>query len=95
SPRRRIYIEYVMLGGVNDSLEDAARLPKVLEGVRAKINLIPFNPYPGSRFKSPDPERVVQFLDVLMKAGIQTNIREPKGRDIQAACGMLDGDKPL
>jgi len=91
SPRRRIYVEYVMLGGVNDTDADAARLPKLLEGVRAKINLIPFNPWPGSEFKSPANERVTYFLDKLMKAGIQTNVRQPKGRDIEAACGMLDG----
>ena len=91
SPRRRIYVEYVMLGGVNDSDDDAARLPRLLKGVRAKINLIPFNPWPGSEFKSPKDERVTYFLDRLMKAGIQTNVRQPKGRDIEAACGMLDG----
>ena len=91
SPRRRIYIEYVMLGGVNDTNEDAARLPILLRGVRAKINLIPFNPWPGSEYKSPAEERVTYFLDKLMKAGIQTNVRQPKGRDIEAACGMLDG----
>jgi 23S rRNA (adenine2503-C2)-methyltransferase len=91
SPRRRIYVEYVMLGGVNDTDADAARLPLLLQGVRAKINLIPFNPWPGSEFKSPTEERVTYFLDRLMKAGIQTNVRQPKGRDIEAACGMLDG----
>ncbi len=93
--RRRIFVEYVMLGGVNDSNEDAIRLPKVLEGLKAKVNLIPFNPYPGSRYRSPEPDRILYFVDKLMKAGIQTNVREPKGRDIQAACGMLDGSKPI
>ncbi|MFT7624336.1 MAG: 23S rRNA (adenine2503-C2)-methyltransferase [Myxococcota bacterium] len=95
APRRRIYIEYVMLGGVNDTPEDAHRLPGLLKDLRVKINLIPFNPYPGSRFTSPTNEMVLYFRDYLMRNGIQTNIREPKGRDIQAACGMLDGDKPL
>ena len=95
APRRRIFVEYVMLGGVNDTDEDAKRLPQLLHGVRAKINLIPFNPYPGSRFVSPTEERVAYFLDKLHKAGIQTNIREPKGRDIEAACGMLDGAQPI
>ena len=95
APRRRIFVEYVMLGGINDSNEDAKRLPELLRGVRAKVNLIPFNPYPGSRYKSPEPQRILHFVDVLMKAGIQTNVREPKGRDIQAACGMLDGSRPL
>ena len=95
APRRRIFVEYVMLGGVNDTNEDAKRLPKLLHGIRAKINLIPFNPYPGSRFVSPTEERVAYFLDKLHKAGIQTNIREPKGRDIEAACGMLDGAQPI
>jgi len=95
APRRRIYVEYVLLGGVNDTDEDARRLPQLLKDVRVKVNLIPFNPYPGSRYKSPEPDRVTRFLDLLMKSHIQTNVREPKGRDIQAACGMLDGDKPL
>jgi 23S rRNA (adenine2503-C2)-methyltransferase len=95
APRRRIFIEYVMLGGVNDTEDDLKRLPELLKPIRVKINLIPFNPYPGSRFRSPTQERVLRFRDVLLKRGIQTNIREPKGRDIQAACGMLDGDKPL
>ena len=95
APRRRIYIEYVMLGGVNDTREDAHRLPHLLRDVRVKVNLIPFNPYPGSRYTSPAPERVEYFRDYLLRQGIQANIREPKGRDIQAACGMLDGNKPL
>ena len=95
APRRRITIEYVMLGGVNDTDADARRLPVLLSEVPCKVNLIPFNPYPGSRFIAPTPDRVTRFLDLLMRAGIQTNIRQPKGRDIQAACGMLDGSKPL
>ncbi|HIN86000.1 MAG TPA: 23S rRNA (adenine(2503)-C(2))-methyltransferase RlmN [Myxococcales bacterium] len=95
APRKRIFVEYVMLGGVNDSKEDAKRLPVLLKDIPVKVNLIPFNPYPNSRFKSPTNERVRFFKDYLIKSGIQANVREPKGRDIQAACGMLDGDKPL
>ena len=84
-----------MLGGVNDSVEDAKRLPILLKDIPVKVNLIPFNPYPGSRYESPADERVRFFQDYLLKNGIQANVREPKGRDIQAACGMLDGNKPL
>jgi 23S rRNA (adenine2503-C2)-methyltransferase len=95
APRRRIYVEYVMLGGVNDSEEDARRLPALLKELRVKVNLIPFNPYPGSRFRAPERSRVEFFRNYLLQHNIQANIREPKGRDIQAACGMLDGAKPL
>ncbi len=95
SPRRRITIEYVMLGGLNDTDADARRLPELLQGVRCKVNLIPFNPWPGSAFKSPEDDRVNVFRDRLLKSGIQANMRMPKGRDIQAACGMLDGNQPL
>jgi 23S rRNA (adenine2503-C2)-methyltransferase len=95
APRKRIFVEYVMLGGVNDSVEDAKRLPILLKDIPVKVNLIPFNPYPGSRYESPTDERVRFFQDYLLKNGIQANVREPKGRDIQAACGMLDGNKPL
>ena len=95
APRKRIFVEYVMLRGINDSNEDAHRLPELLADIPVKVNLIPFNPYPGSRYETPDWSRVEYFRDRLLKNGIQTNIREPKGRDIQAACGMLDGNKPL
>jgi 23S rRNA (adenine2503-C2)-methyltransferase len=95
APRKRIFVEYVMLGGVNDTNDDAKRLPELLADIPVKVNLIPFNPYPGSRYVSPADGRADYFRDYLLKKGIQTNIREPKGRDIQAACGMLDGNKPL
>ena len=94
-PRRRIYIEYVMLGGINDTDEDAKRLPRLLQGVDAKVNLIPFNPYPGSRYESTTPEQIQKFRAELSSFRIQANVREPKGRDIQAACGMLDATQPL
>lgn len=95
APRRRIYIEYVLLGGVNDTDDDLRRLPDLLKDLRVKVNLIPFNPYPGSRYRSPAEGRAEAFRDYLLARGIQANIRLPKGRDIQAACGMLDGAQPL
>ena len=92
TPRRRIFVEYVMLRDVNDSDADATRLTQLLDGIGVKVNLIPFNAYPGSRYQPPPLERVHRFRDRLLKVRIQANVREPKGRDIQAACGMLDGE---
>lgn len=91
APRRRITIEYVMCKGVTDSLEDAQRLVRLLRELRVKINLIPFNPYPGAEFETPDDQQVTAFQAVLTQAGYQVNVRMHKGRDIGAACGQLDG----
>lgn len=90
-PRRRITIEYVMLGGVNDSLVDAKALVKVLHGVRSKVNLIPFNPWPGAPFVAPDPGVVLAFQAYLKERDFSVLIRRERGRDIQAACGQLAG----
>src|SRR6218665_2607608 len=92
SKARRITFEYVMLKGVNDSLEDARDLVKLLKGVPAKINLIPFNPWPGSKYECSDWETIEKFADFINQAGYASPIRTPRGRDILAACGQLKSD---
>ncbi len=87
--RRRITFEYVLLAGVNDAAADAVRLVKLLHGIRAKVNLIPFNPFPDSGFAAPPPAAVQQFHQRLLAAGLNTSVRATRGRDIQAACGQL------
>ena len=88
-PRRRITFEYVMLSTVNDSTEDALRLTKLLRGIKAKINLIPYNPSPGSEFKRPADAAVKHFQKILQDHDYTAMIRESRGRDIAAACGQL------
>ena len=87
--RRRITFEYVMLAGVNDSLDDAARLARLLRGIRAKVNLIPFNPFPGAGFACSSPPTVLRFQERLLSDNVHATIRQSRGRDIQAACGQL------
>lgn len=89
SNARRITFEYVMLKDVNDSMEDARRLVELLKGIPAKINLIPFNPWPGANYQCSDWQQIERFADVLNKAGYASPIRMPRGRDILAACGQL------
>jgi 23S rRNA (adenine2503-C2)-methyltransferase len=88
-PRRRITFEYVLLEGMNDSRDDAQRLTKLLRGIRCKVNLIPFNPFPGSEFKRPEDAAVRRFQKVLLDAHFTAPVRESRGRDISAACGQL------
>ncbi|WP_456397225.1 23S rRNA (adenine(2503)-C(2))-methyltransferase RlmN [Desulfurobacterium sp.] len=88
---RRIMIEYLMLEGINDSTEDAIRLSKLVKDIPVKVNLIPFNPYPGSPFKTPSREKIEAFQKILWNRGIATFIRDSRGQDISAACGMLRG----
>jgi 23S rRNA (adenine2503-C2)-methyltransferase len=88
-PRERLTFEYVLLGGVNDSAEDARRVAELVRGLRAKINLIALNPGPGIPFTTPEQDRVHAFQNTLIKAGIPTFTRRPRGRDIYAACGQL------
>ena len=85
----RITFEYVMLDGVNDSDEDARRLVKLIEGIPAKINLIPFNEWPGAPYKRSSNNRIRAFADIIYKAGYASPIRTPRGEDIMAACGQL------
>jgi 23S rRNA (adenine2503-C2)-methyltransferase len=89
SNARRITFEYVMLKGVNDSLTDAKALVQLLKGIPAKINLIPFNPWPGSAYECSDWVQIEKFADFVNHAGYASPIRTPRGRDILAACGQL------
>ncbi len=89
--RRKITWEYVMLDGVNDSIAHARELIRLLEGTPSKMNLIPFNPFPGTRYRSSPPERIEAFRQRLMKAGIISMTRKTRGDDIDAACGQLVG----
>jgi 23S rRNA (adenine2503-C2)-methyltransferase len=88
-PRERITFEYVLLGGENDSVENARELAGLLHGMRAKVNLIALNAGPGIGFSTPAEEQVLAFQRVLVRAGIPAFIRRPRGRDIYAACGQL------
>ncbi|SDP58814.1 23S rRNA m(2)A-2503 methyltransferase [Filomicrobium insigne] len=92
SNARRITFEYVMLKGVNDSLADAKALVQLLKGIPAKINLIPFNPWPGSQYECSDWEQIERFAEVVNKAGYASPVRTPRGRDIFAACGQLKSE---
>jgi len=86
---RRITFEYVLLGGVNDSDEDAKRLARLVRGIPAKVNLIPYNENPGLGFTSPAPSRVERFRDALVERNVTAVVRRNRGRDIAAACGQL------
>ncbi len=88
-PHRRLTFEYVLLAGENDSEQDARRLAKLLNGIRCKINLIPFNPFPGNPYRRPADSDVLRFQSVLRKAGFDVLIRKSKGRDVLGACGQL------
>lgn len=87
--RRRLTFEYVLLAGENDAEADAKRLGQLLRGFRCKVNLIPFNEFPGSSFRRPDEAAVLRFQSVLRRAGFQTFIRQSKGREVLGACGQL------
>ncbi|WP_299751974.1 23S rRNA (adenine(2503)-C(2))-methyltransferase RlmN [uncultured Boseongicola sp.] len=89
SNSERITFEYVMLKDVNDSDEDARRLIKLIEGIPAKINLIPFNEWPGAPYERSDWSRIKAFADIIYNAGYASPIRKPRGEDIMAACGQL------
>jgi 23S rRNA (adenine2503-C2)-methyltransferase len=89
--RRRITFEYVLIEGVNDTLEDARRLTVLLKGLKKKINLIPLNPDPWVPLKRPSEERVLAFQQTLIEHHMTANIRRPRGDDVSAACGMLAG----
>jgi len=88
-PREKLTFEYVLLGGVNDQPQNAREVVNLLRGLRAKVNLIAWNPGPGIAFKTPDPAAVTAFQQTLMAGGIPAFIRRPRGRDIYAACGQL------
>jgi 23S rRNA (adenine2503-C2)-methyltransferase len=92
SNARRITFEYVMLKGVNDSLDDAKLLVKLLKGIHAKINLIPFNPWPGTVYECSDWDQIEKFSEYIFNAGYSSPVRTPRGRDILAACGQLKSE---
>ncbi len=87
--RKRVMFEYLMIKNLNDDIKSAKKLVKLLNGIKAKVNLILFNPYPGSNFKRPDTEDVKKFQQYLLDKGVLCTIRESKGLDISAACGQL------
>ena len=89
APRQHVFFEYVMLDGVNDTPEEAQRLVRLLRGIRAKVNLIPFNDWDGSAFRRPPLARILAFQTILLDAGVTTTVRWSKGEDIGAACGQL------
>jgi 23S rRNA (adenine2503-C2)-methyltransferase len=92
SNARRITFEYVMLKGVNDSDAEARELVRLLKGLPAKINLIPFNPWPGAKYECSDWERIERFSEIVFSAGYASPVRTPRGRDILAACGQLKSE---
>ena len=93
--RRRITFEYVMIRGINDSLADARRIPRLLDRIPAKVNLIAYNPGPGQEWQRPHEEQVEAFAEVLRNKNFNTHVRRSRGRDIAAACGQLvvEGEK--
>ncbi|MBX5480234.1 MAG: 23S rRNA (adenine(2503)-C(2))-methyltransferase RlmN [Myxococcaceae bacterium] len=93
NPKRVHFIEYVLFSGINDADEDAARLPVLLEGINARVNLIPHNPVPGNPLRPPSDERVLAFQKRVADSGIRCLIRWPRGREVAAACGQLAATK--
>jgi 23S rRNA (adenine2503-C2)-methyltransferase len=92
SNAKRITFEYVMLKGINDTVADAKRLVQLLKGMPAKVNLIPFNPWPGTQYECSDWDVIEVFAEILNKAGYASPVRTPRGRDIMAACGQLKSE---
>jgi 23S rRNA (adenine2503-C2)-methyltransferase len=87
--KHRVTFEYVLIGGENDTIDDMRRLVRLLTGIRAKINLIPFNPFPEAEWKAPEEATVERWRDFLVSKGIQVNVRVSRGKEILAACGQL------
>ena len=92
SNSRRITWEYVMLRGINDTEDDAKNLVKLISGIPSKINLIPFNPWPGSFFETSTKKSIDNFAKIVMNAGFASPVRKPRGQDIYAACGQLKSE---
>ncbi|MGH8114701.1 MAG: 23S rRNA (adenine(2503)-C(2))-methyltransferase RlmN, partial [Rhodanobacteraceae bacterium] len=90
-PRTSITLEYTLMKGVNDTPALARELIKRVRNLPAKVNLIPFNPFPGTQFERPDEETIRAFQTILLNAGVQTMVRRTRGEDIDAACGQLQG----
>jgi len=92
SNSRRITFEYVMLDGVNDTPADARELVRMIRGIPAKINLIPFNPWPGAPYDRSKTKAIIKFSEIVNDAGYASPVREPRGEDIMAACGQLKSE---
>jgi 23S rRNA (adenine2503-C2)-methyltransferase len=92
SNAKRVTFEYVMLRDINDSDADARELVRLLAGIPAKINLIPFNPWPGTNYDCSTSARIEKFADIVNRAGYASPVRTPRGRDIFAACGQLKSE---
>src|SRR5205814_8202076 len=92
SNARRITFEYVMLKGINDSPAEARELVRLLAGIPAKVNLIPFNPWPGAPYECSSDKAIKAFSDIVFEAGYSAPVRTPRGRDILAACGQLKSE---
>ena len=92
APRRRFTIAYVLIGGENDRLQDAQQLVRLLHGLRCKVNLIPFNPFPETELRRPKKVDVTAFQEFLRSKGLSTHVRWSRGGDVLAACGQLSGD---
>jgi 23S rRNA (adenine2503-C2)-methyltransferase len=95
TPRERVTFEYILIKGINDSDEDARLLPRRLQGIRAKVNLIPYNESPLLSFKRPDEDRILAFQQALLKRNLTAIVRRSRGTDISAACGQLRGQSRL
>jgi 23S rRNA (adenine2503-C2)-methyltransferase len=94
APHRRLTFEYVLLAGVNDREADALRLVRLIRGIRCKVNVIPFNPFPGSAFRRPSDADILSFQSIVRNAGIDVFIRKSRGRDVLGACGQLGAIPP-
>jgi 23S rRNA (adenine2503-C2)-methyltransferase len=92
--RRPVFFEYTLMEGINDSVEDARRLPGLLEGIASKINVIPMNPHPDAPYRPPSGEVIDRFTAELHRAGVRVTLRRDRGRDIDAACGQLANRTP-
>jgi 23S rRNA (adenine2503-C2)-methyltransferase len=89
SRKRPVFFEYTLMEGVNDSLEDAARLPGLLEGIPSKLNVIPMNPHPDSEYQPPNRATCDAFTQTAHRSGLRVTLRRNRGSDIDAACGQL------
>ena len=87
--RRPVFFEYTLMAGINDSEEDARRLPGLLSGIASKVNVIPMNPHPDAPYLPPSADAVDRFTSILHRAGVRVTLRRDRGRDIDAACGQL------
>jgi 23S rRNA (adenine2503-C2)-methyltransferase len=93
APRQRLTLEYVMVAGINDQLEHARELVRLISHIRCKVNLIPFNPFPGTELQAPSEATIQAFFEALHAKDVRVTVRKSRGQDIQAACGQLAGSR--